>query len=79
MNVYSYLSRVHQFGKSFEQHYPGIKVNGFDMDSAEIMTKVLAEQKSSNCVADILFLKDPSTVQHELLKKAMSSPMCRPI
>jgi iron(III) transport system substrate-binding protein len=69
VNVYSYSSRVHQFGKTFEQQYPGIKVNGFDMDSAEIVTKVLAEQKAGNYVADIIFLKDPSAVQHELLKK----------
>lgn len=69
VNVYSYSSRVHQFGKTFEQQYPGIKVNGFDMDSAEIVTKILAEQKAGNHVADIIFLKDPSAVQHELLKK----------
>lgn len=69
VNVYSYSSRVHQFGKTFEQQYPGIKVNGFDMDSAEIVTKILAEQKAGNHMADIIFLKDPSAVHHELLKK----------
>jgi iron(III) transport system substrate-binding protein len=69
VNVYSYSSRVHQFGKTFEQQYPGIKVNGFDMDSAEIVTKVLAEQKAGNHVADVIFFKDPSTAFHELLKK----------
>ncbi len=69
VNVYSYSSRVHQFGKTFEQQYPGIKVNGFDMDSAEIVTKVLAEQKAGNIVADVIFLKDPSTVINELLNK----------
>ncbi len=69
VNVYSYSSRVHQFGKTFEKQYPGIKVNGFDMDSAEIVTKVLAEQKAGNVVADVIFLKDPSTVVNELLKK----------
>jgi iron(III) transport system substrate-binding protein len=69
VNVYSYSSRVHQFGKTFEQQYPGIKVNGFDMDSAEIVTKILAEQRAGNHVADIIFLKDPSAVHHELLKK----------
>lgn len=41
--VYSYSSRVHQFGKTFEKQFPGIKVSGFDMDSTEIVTKVLAE------------------------------------
>jgi len=32
--IYSYSSRVHQFAKTFEAQYPGIKVKGFDMDSA---------------------------------------------
>jgi iron(III) transport system substrate-binding protein len=70
VTVYSYSSRVHQFGKTFEKQYPGIKVNGFDMDSTEIVTKILAEQKAKNYVADVIFLKDPATVQYELLQKA---------
>jgi iron(III) transport system substrate-binding protein len=72
VSVYSYSSRVHQFGKTFEQQYPGIKVNGFDMDSTEIVTKVLAEQKAGNFAADVIFLKDPSTVHHELLQKGLA-------
>jgi iron(III) transport system substrate-binding protein len=70
--VYSYSSRVHQFGKTFEQQFPGIKVNGFDMDSTEIVTKVLAEQRAGNFAADVIFLKDPSTVHHELLEKGLA-------
>jgi iron(III) transport system substrate-binding protein len=69
VNIYSYSSRVHQFGKTFEQQYPGIKVNGFDMDSTEIVTKILAEQKAGNFLADIIFLKDPSTILYELMEK----------
>jgi len=69
VTIYSYSSRVHQFGKTFEQQYPGIKVNGFDMDSAEIVTKILAEQKAGNFVADVIFLKDPATVLNELMSK----------
>ena len=67
--IYSYSSRVHQFAKTFEAQYPGIKVKGFDMDSADIVTKVLAEQKAKNYVADVIFLKDPATAQNELLAK----------
>ena len=69
--IYSYSSRVHQFAKTFEAQYPGIKVKGFDMDSAEIITKVLAEQKAKNYVADVIFLKDPGTAQFELLDKGL--------
>ncbi len=32
-----------------------IKVNGYDIDSAEIITKVIAEQSAGNCEADIIF------------------------
>ena len=69
VSIYSYSSRVHEFGKTFEAQYPGIKVKGFDMDSTEIVTKILAEQKAENFVADVIFLKDPATVLNELMKK----------
>lgn len=71
VNIYSYSSRVFKFGETFEKQYPGIKVNGFDMDSPEIVTKVLAEQSAKNYVADIIFLKDPSTVINELYNKQL--------
>jgi iron(III) transport system substrate-binding protein len=71
VNIYSYSSRVFKFGKTFEKKYPGIKVNGFDMDSPEIVTKIIAEQQAKNYVADVIFLKDPGTVVHELLERKM--------
>ena len=39
------------------------------MDSTEIVTKILAEQKAENFVADLMFLKDPAAVLHELMKR----------
>lgn len=71
VNIYSYSSRVFKFGKTFEKKYPGIKVNGFDIDSPEIVTKVLAEQAAKNYVADVIFLKDPATVVHELYNRKL--------
>lgn len=71
VNIYSYSSRVFKFGKTFEAKYPGIKVNGFDIDSPEIVTKIIAEQTAGNYVADVIFLKDPSTVIHELFNKKL--------
>ncbi|MCD6123069.1 MAG: extracellular solute-binding protein [Spirochaetales bacterium] len=78
VNVYSYSSRVFKFGKTFEAKYPGIKVNGFDIDSAEIVTKVLAEQDAKNYTADVIFLKDPATVVHELYERGMAFPYVPP-
>jgi len=69
INIYSYSSRVFKFAKTFEKQYPGIKVNGFDMDTSEIVTKVLAEQQARNYVADVVFMKDPATAIHELLER----------
>ena len=48
VNIYSYSSRVFKFGPTFEERYPGIKVNGFDIDSPEIVTKIIAEQGAGN-------------------------------
>ena len=39
------------------------------MDSTEIVTKILAEQKAENFAADVIFLKDPAAVLHELMKR----------
>jgi iron(III) transport system substrate-binding protein len=69
VNIYSYSSRVFKFGPTFEEQYPGIKVNGFDIDSAEMVTKILAEQNAENYVADVIFLKDPTTVINELVSR----------
>ncbi len=66
VTVYSYSSRIVEVGKSFEQRYPGIKVQGFDMDSAEIVTKVQAEQSAKNYAADVVYMKDPATALHVL-------------
>ncbi len=69
VNIYSYSSRVFKFGPTFEERYPGIKVNGFDIDSPEIVTKIIAEQEAGNYVADVIYLKDPATAFHELYKQ----------
>ena len=66
VTVYSYSSRIVEVARTFEQRYPGIKVQPFDMDSAEIVTKVLAEQTAKNYAADVVYMKDPSTALNVL-------------
>lgn len=68
VTAYSYSSRIVEVAKTFEQRYPGIKVQGFDLDSAEIVTKVLAEQSAKNYVADVVYMKDPATALQVLTK-----------
>ncbi|HSB82585.1 MAG TPA: extracellular solute-binding protein [Candidatus Methylomirabilis sp.] len=66
VTVYSYSSRIVEVAKTFEQRYPGVKVQGFDMDSAEIVTKVQAEQSARNYAADVVYMKDPATALNVL-------------
>lgn len=66
VTVYSYSSRIVEVARTFEQRYPGIKVQAFDMDSAEIVTKVQAEQTAKNYAADVVYMKDPTTALHVL-------------
>ena len=72
VNIYSYSSRVFKFGKTFEEKYPGIKVNGFDIDSGEIVSKITAEQNAENYEADVIFLKDTAVVYNVLVDKGLA-------
>lgn len=67
--VYSYSSRVFKFGKTFMEQYPGIEVEGFDIDADEIVTKIQAEQKAGSPVADVIFMSGPGLAKHELIDK----------
>jgi len=69
--VYSYSSRIHAIASTFEKQYPGIKVNAFDLDGAEIITKVLAEQRARNYQSDLIFLPEVATVKHLLMPRGM--------
>lgn len=53
------------------KQYPGIKVQGFDLDGAEIITKVLAEQRARNYQADLIFLPEVATLKHLLMPRWM--------
>lgn len=72
VSIYSYSSRVHVFGEEFEKKYPGIKVNAYDMDSGDIVTKITAEQTAENYVADIIFLKDVAVIDNVLFAKGLA-------
>lgn len=71
VTVYSYSSRIAVVARTFEQRYPGIKVNWFDIDGAEILTKVLAEQRARNYLADVIFLIGMPELVHLLAPRGM--------
>ncbi|MDR7400436.1 MAG: extracellular solute-binding protein [Armatimonadota bacterium] len=72
VTVYSYSSRIAVVARSFEQRYPGIKVNWFDIDGAEILTKVVAEQRAGNYLADVIFLIGMPELAHMLAPRGMA-------
>lgn len=66
VTVYAYTSRIHDVAKSFMQRYPGITVHVYDMDTPEIISKVLAEQAAGRYEADLIWVKDPAVAYFEL-------------
>jgi iron(III) transport system substrate-binding protein len=69
VTVYSYSSRIAQVAATFERRYPGLKVRYFDLDGAEIVAKVTAEQQARNYQADVIFLIGAPILKHVLLPR----------
>ncbi len=69
VTVYSQSSRIKDVKASFEAKYPGIKVEAYDMDTAEMVEKIVREQDSGLFNVDIAFIKDAGgVVSNELVK-----------
>lgn len=71
VTVYSYSSRIAVVARTFEQRYPGIRVNWSDLDGSEILTKVMAEQRARNYLADVIFLIGVPELVHLLAPRGM--------
>jgi iron(III) transport system substrate-binding protein len=64
--VYSNSSRVADFAKSFEAAYPGIKVEGYDISTVDLIAKLQKEQKAEIYNADVVLVGDVPTVYNEM-------------
>jgi iron(III) transport system substrate-binding protein len=71
VTVYSYSSRIAVVARTFEQRYPGVRVNWSDLDGSEILAKVLAEQRARNYLADVIFLIGMPELVHLLAPRGM--------
>jgi len=65
--VYSASSRIKDIAASFEKQYPGIKVEGYDIATADLLTKVIQEQKAGVYTADVIFSGDYVTQYNEMI------------
>ncbi len=65
--VYSNSSRIADVKKSFETAYPGITVDGYDISTVDLLTKLKKEFDGGIYNADVAFVGDPSTQLNEML------------
>lgn len=66
VTVYSYTSRIHDVGRMFMERFPGITAHTYDMDTPEIISRVMEEQRAGQYRADLIWLKDPPTAYFEM-------------
>lgn len=65
--IYSNSSRWPDIKKSFEAAYPGIIVEGYDVSTVDLITKLQKEQKAGVFTADVILCGDYSTLVNEML------------
>jgi len=66
--VYSDSSRIFKIIESFEEAYPGVTVEAFDITTPDLILKLKAEQNAGINNADVIFVGDASTVVPELVR-----------
>lgn len=65
--IYSNSSRWPDIKKSFEAAYPGITVEGYDISTVDLITKLQKEQKAEVYTADVILCGDYATLVTEML------------
>ncbi len=66
--VYSFTSRIAKVEKAFEEAYPGIDLQGFDISSTEQIARLKAEAAAGIVNADVVYVSDTPVVLGELLE-----------
>lgn len=70
--IYTLTSRVLDAKESFEERYPGIKLEVYDMRMSEILEKYEREYEAGIHTADVLLVKDDDgIVQNEFVETGM--------
>ncbi len=68
VTVYSFTSRIGKVEKAFEEAYPGIDLQGFDISSTEQIARLRAEAQAGITNADVIYISDTPVVLTELLE-----------
>ena len=67
VTVYSFTSRIGRVETAFEEAYPGIDLQGFDISSTEQIARLKAEAQAGVTNADVVYISDAPVVLTELL------------
>ena len=65
--IYSNSSRWGDIKKTFEAAYPGVIVEGYDISTVDLITKLQKEQKAGIYTADVILCGDYATLVSEML------------
>ena len=66
--VYSFTSRIGRVEAAFEEAYPGIDLQGFDISSTEQIARLTAEAQAGITNADVIYISDVPVVLPALLE-----------
>lgn len=69
--VYTSTSRVGRVKKLFEETYPGITLEVFDMENPEVVEKIAREQRAGAFTGDVMLAGDGPTLIGRLLNQQM--------
>ncbi len=76
--VYSFTSRIGRVESAFEDAYPNIDLQGFDISSTEQIARLKAEAQAGVTNADVIYISDTPVVLTELLKSGIIAPYVPP-
>lgn len=68
VTVYSFTSRIGKVERAFEDAYPGIDLQGFDISSTEQIARLTAEAQAGLTNADVVYISDTPVVLTKLLE-----------
>ncbi|MDX8354732.1 hypothetical protein [Cognatiyoonia sp. IB215182] len=74
VTVYSFTSRIGRVETAFEEAYPGIDLQGFDISSTEQIARLKAEAQAGVTNADVIYISDTPVVLTELLQTGIIAP-----
>ncbi len=78
VTVYSFTSRIGKVEAAFEEAYPNIDLQGFDISSTEQIARLKAEAQAGITNADVVYISDTPVVLTELLEAGIIVPYVAP-